>query len=534
VTETKISDLLAYCDAVKPNAFDTATKLVWVNEIEGMIQTDVMLIASADVVQYDAEDTAAALLVPAPHDKLYRSYLCAMIDFANGEYDRYNNSMAMFNTHYREFTEWYIRIYRPADEAAEFKGYYISAYGLAVKHGFQGNEEAWLASLKGNDGAQGRGLSVLGIYPTLTELQEAVTDPEAGDGYAVGTADDNEIYVWDGTGWANIGTLRGPQGETGPQGLQGGPGPKGDTGEAGPQGIQGPPGETGPKGDPGDAATVTVGTVTTGAAGTQAAVTNTGTQHAAVLNFTIPRGDKGEKGDKGDQGERGLQGEQGIPGEPGQKGDPGKDFAILGYYASLSALQAAVTTPEAGDAYGVGSVAPYDVYVWDGINLVWVNNGAIQGPKGDTGAPGEKGDPGESGATFIPSVSAGGEISWTNDKGLTNPTTRNIKGPKGDKGDTGDPGPNTVSTTTNTNITGLLKGTGSKVAQAVAGTDYAAANHTHSAYLDKSGGTLTGAVTAHNGTDYGTARVRNISAGTADLTAGSSALASGDIYFVYE
>ena len=111
----KISDLLAYADAVKPNAFDAATKIIWINEIEGMVQTDVMLIASADIVQYGAEDTAAELLVPAPHDKLYRSYLCAMIDFANGEYDRYNNAMVLFNRHYAEFSEWYIRTYEPAD-----------------------------------------------------------------------------------------------------------------------------------------------------------------------------------------------------------------------------------------------------------------------------------------------------------------------------------------------------------------------------------------------------------------------------------
>ena len=40
------------------------------------------------------------------------------------------------------------------------------------------------------------------------------------------------------------------------------------------------------------------------------------------------------------------------------------------------------------------------------------------------------------GATFTPSVDTDGNISWTNDKNLSNPTTQNIKGPKGPKGDT--------------------------------------------------------------------------------------------------
>lgn len=47
---------------------------------------------------------------------------------------------------------------------------------------------------------------------------------------------------------------------------------------------------------------------------------------------------------------------------------------------------------------------------------------------------------GEDGATFIPSVSDDGVISWTNDKYLPNPEPVNIKGVKGDKGDKGDRG----------------------------------------------------------------------------------------------
>ena len=51
-----------------------------------------------------------------------------------------------------------------------------------------------------------------------------------------------------GKTWANliaVADLKGPQGETGPQG------PKGDTGETGPQGPKGDKGDTGPQGDAG-------------------------------------------------------------------------------------------------------------------------------------------------------------------------------------------------------------------------------------------------------------------------------------------
>lgn len=51
------------------------------------------------------------------------------------------------------------------------------------------------------------------------------------------------------------------------------------------------------------------------------------------------------------------------------------------------------------------------------------------------------GTKGDDGATFTPSVSSEGVISWTNDKNLDNPTPVNIKGPKGDIGPQGETGP---------------------------------------------------------------------------------------------
>lgn len=55
---------------------------------------------------------------------------------------------------------------------------------------------------------------------------------------------------------------------------------------------------------------------------------------------------------------------------------------------------------------------------------------------------GTAGADGEDGATFTPNVASDGTLSWTNDKGLDNPTSVNVKGAdgaKGDKGDKGDP-----------------------------------------------------------------------------------------------
>ena len=63
------------------------------------------------------------------------------------------------------------------------------------------------------------------------------------------------------------------------------PGIQGIQGIQGPQGPQGPSGEQGPRGN---AATIAIGTTTSGTAGSAAAVTNSGTTSEAILDFTIP------------------------------------------------------------------------------------------------------------------------------------------------------------------------------------------------------------------------------------------------------
>ena len=94
---------------------------------------------------------------------------------------------------------------------------------------------------------------------------------------------------------------RGPQGVAGPQGATGPAGATGPQGPAGPEGPQGEPGRDGLDGE-GIAATIEVGTVTTGAAGTAASVTNAGTEQRAILNFVIPRGNDGAPGPAGADG----------------------------------------------------------------------------------------------------------------------------------------------------------------------------------------------------------------------------------------
>jgi hypothetical protein len=101
----------------------------------------------------------------------------------------------------------------------------------------------------------------------------------------------------------------GPQGPAGPPGPQGNTGPTGAQGPAGAQGFPGATGNTGPTGatgSPGAAATITIGTVVTGVAGSSVTVNNSGNSSSAVFNFSIPVGNTGAPGATGSTGAPGV------------------------------------------------------------------------------------------------------------------------------------------------------------------------------------------------------------------------------------
>lgn len=114
---------------------------------------------------------------------------------------------------------------------------------------------------------------------------------------------------------------------------------------------------------------------------------------------------KGEKGDSGYTPQKGkdyFDGDKGEKGDAftyedftpaqlaalkGEKGETGKGLTILGNFATEAELRQAITSPDAGDAYGVGAAQPYDIYIYDGKAQRWDNHGPLQGAKGEKGDP---------------------------------------------------------------------------------------------------------------------------------------------------
>lgn len=301
---------------------------------------------------------------------------------------------------------------RSAAENGEFNG--KSAYEIAVRNGFEGTEQEWLDSI----------MSGASAYDIAVENGFEGSEKE----------------------W--LASLKGEKGETGETGAQGPQGVQGLQGTQGPQGPKGDAGATGSKGDKGDKG-------------------DTGPQG--------PQGETGEKGDKGDKGDTGATGPQGVQGIQGIQGEPGKAFSIYKTYASVSAMNAdAANVPEGNFVLIVSDVEDEDnakLYVKGASEFSFLTDmsGAqgMQGPQGPQGIQGEQGEKGETGAqgpqgetgpqgpqgttgatgaqgpagpVFTPEVSDVGELFWTNNGGLQNPPSVNIKGPKGDTGATGPQG----------------------------------------------------------------------------------------------
>lgn len=167
-----------------------------------------------------------------------------------------------------------------------------------------------------------------------------------------------------------------------------------------------------------------------------------------------PQGDKGDKGDKGDTG----VGVQSVKQTTTSNVDSGYNVVTVtltdGTTSTFSVKNGSKGSTGANGTNGVSvsSVKQTTISSADGgtnVVTVTLSNGTTstfnvkngsKGSNGTNGTNGKDGADGEDGATFTPSVDSAGNLSWSNNKGLANPPTVNIKGPKGDKGDAGEGG----------------------------------------------------------------------------------------------
>lgn len=109
-----ILEAIKIVDGLKFNTYTTAEKVAWLSRLDSMVKRmiidthegweNVSFSGYDDKTPMDTE-----LLVPEPFDEMYLRWLEAQIDYANGEYDKYNNSMLMYKAAYDGYANYYNR-----------------------------------------------------------------------------------------------------------------------------------------------------------------------------------------------------------------------------------------------------------------------------------------------------------------------------------------------------------------------------------------------------------------------------------------
>ena len=196
-----------------------------------------------------------------------------------------------------------------------------------------------------------------------------------------------------------------------------------------------------PEGEKGDAATIQVGTVSASDPGSEPQVKNSGTENAAVFDFILPRGQTGPTGPAAT-----IEVESTVTGEPGTQasvenvGTTGAAKLRFTIPRGNTGQNGVTPTLSAGNVETLEPGQPATASVTGEGPEYQINLGIPQGKTGETGAQGVQGEIGPRGYTFTPAVDDTGNLSWTNDGGLPNPEEVNVKGPIGATGPQGDPG----------------------------------------------------------------------------------------------
>jgi hypothetical protein len=114
----KIVQAINRIKKLKPHRFPDTEIIGWLSTLDATVKTEVIdtheggeniVFAGYD----DLTPTSTELLIPAPYDEVYLFWLEAKIDYWNGEYGHYNNSISMFNAAFEAYKSQYNDTHMP-------------------------------------------------------------------------------------------------------------------------------------------------------------------------------------------------------------------------------------------------------------------------------------------------------------------------------------------------------------------------------------------------------------------------------------
>lgn len=119
-----IAEVIQGIDVMKPNNYSEVDKIKWLSELDGTIKKEIFDTHEGERVIFDRYDgntpLETELLVKAPYDNIYLPWLESKIDYSNGEYAKYNNSVMVFNANYTSFVNVYNREHMPKGKAIKY------------------------------------------------------------------------------------------------------------------------------------------------------------------------------------------------------------------------------------------------------------------------------------------------------------------------------------------------------------------------------------------------------------------------------
>ena len=113
-----ISEAIARHDSLKPNGYSQSEKIGWLSIVDGMIKNNIIdTHEGGEGITFNGynDDTPldTELIVKAPYDELYISWLSSKVDFFNGEIAKYNNNIIRYNDTLTAYTNHYNRTHMP-------------------------------------------------------------------------------------------------------------------------------------------------------------------------------------------------------------------------------------------------------------------------------------------------------------------------------------------------------------------------------------------------------------------------------------
>lgn len=114
-----MNEVMERVKRTKPNTIEGKDQARWLLTLDGRVYEEVTKADDPEKLPVKSwpDDGDKPLLAESPYDSIYDMYLTAMICFALGEYNDYNNIVDQFEKTFRDFKAWWRRNHVPKQTA---------------------------------------------------------------------------------------------------------------------------------------------------------------------------------------------------------------------------------------------------------------------------------------------------------------------------------------------------------------------------------------------------------------------------------